>query len=416
MKEKLNNTYFKIAFAAFSVIASSILLYFFILRFDNILGSIGKIFIILKPLLYGIIIAFLVTQMYNFFYVRFVKLFKKKYNKEQAEKEAKIISITLSMIILFLVLFLIFYLLIPKVIISIIGVIEAWPQNMENIELWLEDILSATPVLEESILSAVNESSSSILEWLTNALLPTMEKITDGVTNGLSDMYTFLKNFIVGMVFSIYIVSNKDKFIAQLKKLIYTIFGIKKGNNIMEIGRYSYKIFNGFVKGKLLTSLIIGTATYIGMLILGLPYSLLISIIVAVTNIIPFFGPIIGWIPSVILVLLSSPLEALYFTILCIILQQIEGNILEPKIVGNSTGISGFWVLFAIILFEGLFGFVGMIIGVPIFAIIYHFVTLNINRYLSKKEMPVDDEEYMNLKYIDETTKKSIKIIKKSSN
>lgn len=415
MKEKLNNTYFKIAFAAFSVIASSIILYFFMLRFDNILKSLGKFLIILKPLIYGIIIAFLVTQMYNFFDVRFVKIFKKKYTKEQAEKESKIISITLSMLILFLVLFLIFYLVIPKMIISILGVIEAWPQNMQNIENWLEDILSSSPVLEESILSAVNESSSSIVEWLSNALLPTMEKITDGVSSGLSDMYTFIKDFIIGIVFSIYIVSNKDKFIAQLKKMIYTIFGIKKGNNIMEIGRYSYKIFNGFVKGKLLTSLIIGTATHIGMLLLGLPYALLISIIVAVTNIIPFFGPIIGWIPSVILILLSSPLEALYFTILCIILQQIEGNILEPKIVGNSTGISGFWVLFAIIIFDGLFGFVGMIFGVPIFAIVYHFVTLSINRYLKKKEMPIDDEEYIDLKYIDETTKKSVKL-KKSSN
>lgn len=415
MKEKLNNTYFKIAFAAFSVIASSIILYFFMLRFDDILKALGKFLIILKPLIYGIIIAFLVTQMYNFFDVRLVKQLKKNYSKEQAEKKSKIISITLSMLILFLVLFLIFYLVIPKMIISILGVIEAWPQNMQNIESWLEDILSSSPVLEESILSAVNESSSSIVEWLSNALLPTMEKITDGVSSGLSDMYTFIKDFIIGIVFSIYIVSNKDKFIAQLKKMIYTIFGIKTGNNIMEIGRYSYKIFNGFVKGKLLTSLIIGTATYIGMLLLGLPYALLISIIVAVTNIIPFFGPIIGWIPSVILILLSSPLEALYFTILCIILQQIEGNILEPKIVGNSTGISGFWVLFAIIVFDGLFGFVGMIFGVPIFAIVYHFVTLTINRYLKKKEMPIDDEEYIDLKYIDETTKKSVKL-KKSSN
>ena len=299
-------------------------------------------------------------------------------------------------------------------IVSILGVIEAWPQNMKNIEAWLESLLSSSPVLEENILSAVNESSSSILEWLSNALLPTMEKLTDGVTTGLNDMYTFLKDFIIGIVFSIYIVANKTKFIAQLKKMTYTIFGIRKGNGIMEVGRYSYKIFNGFVKGKLITSLIIGTATYLGMIILGLPYALLISIIVSVTNIIPFFGPIIGWIPSVILILLSSPLEALYFTILCVILQQIEGNILEPKIVGNTTGISGFWVLFAIILFEGLFGFVGMIIGVPIFAIIYHFVTLYINRYLSRKDMPVDDEEYMNLKYIDETTKKVIK--EKSSN
>ena len=413
MKDSLkNNNYVKIALSAFTVIASSILLYFLILRFDDILKTIGKILVILKPLLYGIIIAFLLIQIYNYFDKKLLRDLEKKYKKDKALRLSKTISITLSILILFLILFLIFYILIPKMIISILGVIEAWPENMKNIESWLEKILSSSPVLEENILSAVNESSSSIVGWLSKTLLPTMEKLTDGVSSGLNDMYTFLKDFIIGIVFSIYIVANKNKFIAQMKKMIYTIFGIKKGNNIMEVGRYSYKIFNGFVKGKLLTSLVIGTATYIGMIILGLPYALLISIIVAVTNIIPFFGPIIGWVPSVILILLSSPLEALYFTILCIILQQIEGNILEPKIVGNSTGISGFWVLFAIILFEGLFGIVGMIFGVPIFAIVYHFVTLYINRHLKEKNMPVDDEEYMDLKYIDESTKKVVKLKK----
>ena len=196
-------------------------------------------------------------------------------------------------------------------------------------------------------------------------------------------MYIFIKDFIIGIVFSVYILANKTKFIAGVKKFTYTLFGIRHGNNILEIGRYSYKIFNGFVKGKLITSLTIGIANYIGMVLLNLPYALLISIIIAVTNIIPFFGPIIGWIPSVILILMISPLKALYFTILNILLQQVEGNILEPKIVGNTTGISGFWVLFAIILFEGLFGFIGMIIGVPIFAIIYHFAISYINKYLN---------------------------------
>jgi len=410
MKKKFENPYLKIALTAFSVIAASILLYFFILRFDNILKTIGKILYILKPLIYGIIIAFLLTQIYNFFDVRFVKLLKKKYDEEKSKNISKILSIIISILILLLILFIIFYILIPRMIVSILGIIEAWPENLKNIENWLENILKSSPVLEEQIMSAVNESSNSIIEWLTNAILPQMEKISDNVTTGLTDMYTFIKDFIIGIVFSVYIVSNKTKFIAQLKKVTYTIFGVKRGNNILEVGRYSNKIFNGFVKGKLITSLIIGAATYLGMIILGLPYALLISIIIAVTNVIPFFGPIIGWIPSVILVLLSSPLEALYFTILCIILQQVEGNILEPKIVGSTTGISGFWVLFAIIVFEGLFGLVGMIIGVPIFAIIYHFAILYINRYLRNKDIPVDYENYIDLKYIDETTRKPIKM------
>lgn len=410
MKKKFDNIYLKWAFTAFSVIAASILLYFFILRFNNIVKSVGKIFIILKPLLYGIILAFLLTQIYNYFDKRLTKLLIKKNTEEKAKYISKILSIIISVLVLLAILFIIFYVFIPKMVVSILGIIESWPTNMNNIEMWLESILKSSPVLEESILSAVNDSSTSILSWLSNALLPKMEMLSDSVTTGLSDMYTFIKDFIIGIVFSVYILANKTRFIAGTKKFIYTISGIKLGNNIMEIGRYSYRIFNGFVKGKLITSLIIGTANYIGMIALGLPYALLISIIIAVTNIIPFFGPIIGWIPSVILILMISPMKALYFTLLNIVLQQIEGNILEPKIVGNTTGISGFWVLFAIIVFDGLFGFVGMIFGVPIFAIIYHFVVIYINKHLIKKDIPYNDEDYIDLKYIDETTKKPIKL------
>ena len=409
MKSKLDNIYVKWALTLFSVIAASILLYFFMLRFNDILSAIGKILYILKPLLYGIVIAFLLTQIFNHFDSRLTKLLAKKYDITKSKSISKVLSIIISILILLLLIFFIFYILIPKTVISLLGVIESWPENMKNIETWIRDVLSSSPVLEEQILSAVNNSSNSIIEWISTGILPQMEKISSSVTTGLNDVYIFLKDFIIGIVFSIYIVANKNKFIAQLKKIIYTIFGIKYGNNIMEVGRYSNKIFNGFVKGKLITSLIIGLATYIGMIIFNLPYALLISVIVAVTNIIPFFGPFIGWIPSVILVLLESPIEALYFTLLCVFLQQIEGNVLEPKIVGNSTGISGFWVLFAIILFEGLFGLVGMIIGVPIFAIIYHFVVLYLNRYLNKKDIPTNTEDYVDLKYIDETTRKVVK-------
>lgn len=416
MKEKLKNKYIAYGVTAFSVIAVSIILYFFILRFNKIIISIGKVLVIFRPLLYGIVIAFFLTQIYNFFEKRFNKLLSNKFpDKEKTKKLSKIISIALSIIIMFFILFIILYVLIPKLINSIIGIIDTLSEeNINNIELWLEDILKFNPLIENIVHEAINDSSKSILIWISEGLLPTMENIFENVTTGLNDMYVFLKDFIIGLVFSIYILANKSKFIAQIKKVIYSIFGIKKGNSILQSGRYSYSVFNGFIKGKLLTSIIIGVACYIGMLILKLPYALLISLIVATTNIIPFFGPIIGWIPSVILIILVNPIQALYFTILIVILQQIEGNIIEPKIVGNNTGISGFWVLFSIIIFGDLFGFVGMIIGVPIFAIIYHFAAFYLKKYLAKKELPINTEDYNNLKYIDETTRKPVKI--KSSN
>ena len=411
MKERIDNKYFKWSLAAFSVIGASILLYFFFLRFDDFLGIFVRIFRILKPLIYGIVIAFILTQIFNFFDIKLTKLFTEKFkDAERAKKWSKTISISISLLILFVTIFLILYILIPRLITSILGIIESWSYNVENIEAWLRNILKVSPALEDIILSAVNDSSTSIISWISNALLPQMESIMASVTTGLNDMYTFISDFIIGLVFSIYILANKNKFIAGLKKIVYTILGIKKGNSFLQVSRYSYKVFNGFVKGKLLTSLVIGTACYIGMLILRLPHTLLIIMFTSWAK----AGPIIGWIPSVILIAMVSPLQALYFTILIIVLQQIEGNILEPKIVGNKTGISGFWVLFSIIVFGDLFGFVGMIFGVPVFAIIYHFVTHEIDRYLIKKNLPIHEEDYTDLKYIDETTRRPVKI--KNSN
>jgi len=415
MKNKIENKYLYTGLTAFLVIGASLLLYFFFLRFEDFISIIGKIIHILKPLIYGIIIAFILTQIFNYADKKLTKYFNQKMDdKDLAKKYSKIISITISILVLFLTLFLILYILIPKLMVSILGIIESWSYNVDNIEVWLRNMLKESPALEKIVLDAVNESSTSILSWISGALLPQMEMIMSSVTTGLNDMYTFITDFIIGLVFSIYILANKTKFIADLKKATYTILGIKRGNSVLNGARYSYKVFNGFVKGKLITSGIIGTACYIGMIILRLPYALLISMIVAITNVIPFFGPFIGWIPSVILIAMISPLQALYFSILILILQQIEGNILEPKIVGNTTGISGFWVLFAIIVFGELFGFVGMIFGVPIFAIIYRFVSHEVDKYLLKKKMPIDEEDYIDLKYIDETTRKPIKI--KNSN
>lgn len=410
MKKVVNNKYFKYGLTAFIVLASGILLYFLLNKISVLFNILKAILIMLKPLIYGICIAFLLTQLYNYFERVFNKLLHKNIkDKKKCEKYSKIISIILSILIMILVLFFFIYIIIPKLITSVLGIIENWDIDIENVELWLKNVLPLSPKLEASILSMVNSSSSSLLQWLSTSLVPNLENITNSVTTGLNDMYVFIKDFIIGLVFSIYILANKNKFIAGSKKVTYRLFGIKKGNNIMESSRYTYKVLVGFIKGKLITSLIIGTGCYLGMIILHLPYALLVSVIVAITNIIPFFGPIIGWVPSVIIIALVSPLEALYFTIMIVILQQIEGNILEPKIVGNITGISAFWVLFSIIIFGDLFGIVGMIIGVPIFAVIYHFVCNKIDKNLKKKGLPTDIEDYSNLKYIDEDTKEIIK-------
>jgi len=411
MKRKIQNEYIYWGITALSVIALGILFYFTILRFDNIIKIIGKILYIFRPLLYGIIIAFILTQSFNFFNRKFTKLLSKRSKDTiKVKKESKIISISISILILLLILFWIFYLLIPKLLISVVGIVEMLPDSIVKVESWLENILKGNPAIENIILTMINDSSKSILSYLSEGILPKMENIVTTVTVGLNGMYEFLRDFTIGIVFSVYLLINKNKYVSEMKKFIYTFLGIKKGNSLLQGARYSYNIFNGFIKGKLLTSVALGIVCYIAMILFKMPYAALISLIVAITNIIPFFGPIIGWVPGVILLLLINPIQALYFTIIIIVLQQIEGNILSPKIVGDSIGLSGFWVLFSIMIFGGIFGLVGMIIGVPIFAIFYHFASYQLKKYLAKKDLPSETADYEDLKYIDETTKKVVKI------
>lgn len=411
MKRKIQNEYIYWGITALSVIALGILFYFTILRFDNIIKIIGKILYIFRPLLYGIIIAFILTQSFNFFNRKFIKLLSKRSKDTiKVKKESKIISISISILILLLILFWIFYLLIPKLLISVVGIVEMLPDSIVKVESWLENILKGNPAIENIILTMINDSSKSILSYLSEGILPKMENIVTTVTVGLNGMYEFLRDFTIGIVFSVYLLINKNKYVSEMKKFIYTFLGIKKGNSLLQGARYSYKIINGFIKGKLLTSVALGIVCYIAMILFKMPYAALISLIVAITNIIPFFGPIIGWVPGVILLLLINPIQALYFTIIIIVLQQIEGNILSPKIVGDSIGLSGFWVLFSIMIFGGIFGLVGMIIGVPIFAIFYHFASYQLKKYLAKKDLPSETADYEDLKYIDETTKKVVKI------
>lgn len=411
MKRKIQNEYIYWGITALSVIALGILFYFTILRFDNIIKIIGKILYIFRPLLYGIIIAFILTQSFNFFNRKFTKLLSKRSKDTiKVKKESKIISISISILILLLILFWIFYLLIPKLLISVVGIVEMLPDSIVKVESWLENILKGNPAIENIILTMINDSSKSILSYLSEGILPKMENIVTTVTVGLNGMYEFLRDFTIGIVFSVYLLINKNKYVSEMKKFIYTFLGIKKGNSLLQGARYSYKIFNGFIKGKLLTSVALGIVCYIAMILFKMPYAALISLIVAITNIIPFFGPIIGWVPGVILLLLINPIQALYFTIIIIVLQQIEGNLLSPKIVGDSIGLSGFWVLFSIMIFGGIFGLVGMIIGVPIFAIFYHFASYQLKKYLAKKDLPSETADYEDLKYIDETTKKVVKI------
>ncbi len=232
-------------------------------------------------------------------------------------------------------------------------------------------------------------------DWLRNSLLPQTKDYVASITSGVINVFVALKNILIGMVVSIYVMCEKENFEGQSKKIIFALLPSRAANEVIQLFHTSNQIFGGFIKGKLLDSLIIGILCYIVLYIIKMPYTLLVSVIVGVTNVIPFFGPFIGAIPSTFLILLVDPLYALYFVIFVIILQQIDGNIIGPKILGDSTGLSSFWVMFAILVGSGLCGVMGMLLGCPVFAIIYYIVQKTIHFFLRKKSLPTDTVLYI---------------------
>ena len=215
--------------------------------------------------------------------------------------------------------------------------------------------------------------------------------------SGIWNTFTVVKNILIGLIVMVYLLNLKKTLKLQFRKLLFAIFSKEKAKGIIEELQYVHKMFGGFILGKIIDSVIIGILTFFVLSIMKMPYTLLVSVIIGVTNVVPFFGPFVGAIPCIILIMLSSPLQALYFAIAILAIQQLDGNVIGPKILGDSTGLSSFWVLFSIILFGGLFGFVGMIIAVPLWAVILNGIRRYANKRLEKKQIPNQAEHFEDL-------------------
>ena len=279
----------------------------------------------------------------------------------------------------------------------------------------MTNLFSNNPILEENLQQLYMSASDTLLNWANEQLVPQLLKVMKGnlVGSFVSNALSFMKTVLVGFISAVYMLNSKHTFSAQAKKLIYSMFETDTANAVLENFRFIHRVFGGFITGKLLDSLIIGLITFVSMSILQLPYVLLISVIIGVTNIIPFFGPFIGAIPSTILIFLVSPLQAVYFVIFIFILQQFDGNIWVPKFWGFYWA-SSFWVMFAILLFGGLFGFAGMVVGVPLFAVIYSTISGLVNRSLRNKHISTDTSAYMTLDHVDAESKEIVPITAES--
>jgi len=314
-------------------------------------------------------------------------------------KTARKLSTAFATITLLLLLFLFLYFVIPELILNVPSLLQNIPQMVDTSSKQLSDFLAAHNLPTSIVEDVSDRISKSFTSWLQDDPVSKLMDVADRLASAARN----LLNFVIGIIVMVYLLLGRDEFVGQGKKLLYA-FSKKRNtcDRVLTHLREVNRIFGGFVSGKLLDSLIIGVICFVVLSILQIPYTLLISVIVGVTNIIPVFGPFFGAVPCIFLLLLVDPSKCLVFIIFIIILQQVDGNIIGPKILGDSTGLSAFWVLFALLFFNFCMGFWGMLLGVPIFASVYYLGREFVDSVLRKKNLPTETEEYLRIHDIDE--------------
>lgn len=407
MKLKINNKYVRWGITAFAVIAAGITFYYFIFHSSNIKLGVSTVLNILKPVIFGLVTAYLLTPALNFVEDKILVPLLDKCQVKKSPRRKKIIRAIGILITAFLFVALIYILismLISQIVPSVQGLISNFDSYVDNVSNWIKQMLEDNPDFGEYVTKTLDKYSSQFEEWL-NELIPGTASLIKTVSLSFIGILDVLWDFIIGFIISIYVLASKEHFAGQAKKMVYAVFEKETANHIIRDFRFTHKTFIGFLSGKIVDSIIIGILCFIGTTLMGTPYAMLISLIIGVTNIIPFFGPFLGAIPSIVLIFVVDPmhpLNCLYFAIFALALQQFDGNILGPKILGSSTGLTGFWVIFSITFFGGLFGVFGMIVGVPIFAIFYAAVRSVVNTKLEKKNLPSQSAQYEDVEYIDE--------------
>lgn len=386
----------------FLVIAASIAFYFALLRLTNLSNVISKIVSVLMPVIYGCVIAYLLNPIVKKTDKYLFPVLNKKLKKEEgARKLTRAIGVFASLLFLIMLIVVLCNLLIPELYFSIRNMIFTLPGQLNDLVVKINEMTTGNSTTSAFLKTAVQEGTQMLETWLRTDLLAKTNELMSNLTVGVINVINTVFDILIGMIVSIYILFSKEKFASQCKKSIYAIFNPDHANMILHFTTKSNEIFGGFIIGKIIDSAIIGVLCFFGLSILDMPYVVLISVIVGVTNVIPFFGPYIGAVPSAILIILSDPMKGLYFIIFILVLQQFDGNILGPKILGNSTGLTAFWVIVAILLGGGLFGFVGMVMGVPTFAVLYYVAELFVNSKLEKKNLPADSDLYDPMSYVD---------------
>lgn len=361
---------------------------FLLLNWGQIRSGFGTFSSLIKPFIIGFAIAYLLSSPVNYF-ERKVLVFMDKWPKVKRFKRA--VSILIALLLTFLVIGALLSVVLPQLFESAWMLVNNIPIYITSLEQWTQQFMEGTGVdisagIYQNFLTAWENFVNTASDWLL-AGIQSVVAVTGQVTSAVLDAF-------VAIIVAVYLLNSKELFFAQLKKVLSAFLPEHAVQNAVGLGRLTNRTFNGFINGKLIDSAIIGVLCFVCLQLLHMPYALLVSVIVGVTNIIPFFGPFIGAIPSAFIILIAEPMKAVWFLIFILLLQQFDGNILGPKILGNSTGLPAIWVLFAILIGGGLGGFIGMIVGVPTFAVIYTLFKEYLNNRLRKRGLSQKTDDY----------------------
>ncbi|RDY26982.1 AI-2E family transporter [Romboutsia weinsteinii] len=386
MKVEWNKKYTTISVYAFLVVCCSIIFYLISSDLDIFTSKISNVIAILQPIIIGCVLAYLFNFILTFYEE---KLFRGEFFKKISHKQKRGLGLLLTYATVFLTLYLFIQFVLPQVVDSISGLANDIPAYVNNATVFLDDLMNKLKVDDQYMALAIdkwNEFVNYVIKIATD-LLPILGSTVKVVASSVW-------NIVIGLIVSIYLLIDKENFHALGKKITRATLPEAIADKVLELTYRSNDTFGKFIVGKIIDSLIIGVLTFFVLTIFKMPYVLLISVIIGITNIIPFFGPFFGAIPSVIIILFVSPMQALWFLVIILVIQQIDGNIIGPKILGDSIGISAFWILFSLLVAGKFFGLIGMIVGVPVFAIIYSIIKEIVENKLRKKGLPIETDDY----------------------
>lgn len=369
-------------------------------NYESFSEGVGTIKTIISPFIYGFVMAYLLSPIYNATVRGLYKLLGKYFkNKQRLFSFCKLVASVVAVVCLIGAVAGLIALIVPQVIESLTGILKSLPQRLTQLSALFNDITSKmdNKRLAMRMSEVYAQAQTNLIELAQTKLLPGMGTLVGQVSTQVLLTLKTMMNVMIGVMACVYMLNSKERFQGQFKKVILATLPKEKAEAVFDFAKFTNRTFGGFINGKIIDSIIIGIICFILMEIFGFPYPILISAIIGITNVIPFFGPFIGAIPAAIIILLVSPIHALYFLVLIFVLQQVDGNIIGPAILGNTTGIASFWVLFSIVIGGGLFGFIGMVLGVPVFAIIYYYFSRSINKRLEAKGLEFRTDSYEDL-------------------